>query len=964
MDAATWATLNRLLEEALDRPPAERAAWLESLAPEVAALAPHLRELLQRAAAVETGDFLGTLPKFGVSAADGGAAAIGSAGETVGKYRLVRELGSGGMGTVWLAERTDGLINRPVALKLPHLVAARPADLAGRMAREREILATLDHRNIARLLDAGMSAEGQPYLALEFVEGIAIDRFCAGDGQSPPLDVRERLRLFRQVADAVAYAHGKLVVHRDLKPANILVTAGGGVKLLDFGIAKLLDEGTTRETRFTQMFGRALTPDYASPEQILGGPLTVASDVYSLGVILYELLAGVRPYKLKRDSRGALEDAILQAEPPSFAVVAPKRDRSALRGDLDTIVRKALKKQPAERYATVNAFVDDIVRHLESRPVLAQADSRWYRVGKFIARNRLMVGTAALMLFVVIAGAGIALWQARVAIAERDRAEEVKLFITSIFRDADPYQDGGAQLTGAALLRSAQQRVESQFADRPELRTELLSLVGSGLKSLSDLPAAERALTQAVAESTRIHGETHLHTVRARVMLADVYNARRDTDKLGAQLEELLPLAQAVEQQDVEPLVMLKIYSGDYEIERGQYKAATLAASEALELARGRLGDRHPLTVQASTLRAEAMHFEVQGTGSMQAVEDSDRGLAFALAAYPDRPDHPQVLYMRNVRGRALGEAGLLQESIEEKQRSLAGLHAALGEDNVAVANAELDLSNSERRIGRTRDAVERAARAVAIIERHVMPDSRDRGTALNTYGLNLAAARRQAHAAQIFTEAQRIFTKALGARRSTTVSARYARLVSIAYLRKDDEVRAELAAFQDDPELRRAIPLWAGNFCLAIAHRQLGEPEKAIALHQESLKVIKPGPKANAQRVRVHMEIGLAELDRGHLDEAEAALDEAHRLFKLLKYEMSPDRAETIAGLGRLELARRAPQRAIPWLEPAHEFWQAFDASNPTARDTAHWLGRAYVQLGRRSEGEKLLALSAGVWR
>ena len=226
IDAASWSTLSRLLDEALDREPADRAAWLEALGPEHDGLKPRLRDLLSGTGAVETADFLHTMPKIGAAEA---RAAAGLAGDLVGPYRLLRELGGGGMGTVWLAERADGLITRPVALKLPHLLGAQRAGLAERMAREREILATLDHRNIARLLDAGVTEAGQPFLALEYVEGMPLDQYCARGAGGEPLPLDARLKLFRQVADAVAYAHGKLVLHRDLKPANILVTVGGGV---------------------------------------------------------------------------------------------------------------------------------------------------------------------------------------------------------------------------------------------------------------------------------------------------------------------------------------------------------------------------------------------------------------------------------------------------------------------------------------------------------------------------------------------------------------------------------------------------------------------------------------------------------------------------------------------------------------------------------------------------------------
>ena len=464
LDAAAWGRLNALLDAALDRPPVERAAWVESLGPECESLKPYLSDLLSRAAAVETGAFLETLPTFdGLAGRAEANIRVGAAGETVGQYRLLRELGSGGMGTVWLAERIDGLIKRPVALKLPHLVTTRRAGLAERMAREREILATLDHRNIARMLDAGITADGQPFLALEYVEGIAIDRYCAAGDGGQPLDLRARLRLFRQVADAVAYAHGKLVVHRDLKPANVLVTPDGGVKLLDFGIAKLLDEGAAKETRLTELSGRALTLDYASPEQIRGEPLTVASDVYSLGVMLFELLTGERPYRLQRDSHAAIEEAILTGDPRRPSALTQNRE---LRGDLDNIVLKALKKNPVERYVTVHALVDDCRRWLEHRPVLAQPDRIGYRLRKFLRRNRAAMGVTLAFVLAVFAGVAASVWQMLEARAQRDaallhqrRAEAFSQFMGVILHDAD---GGGTPLTSTALLERGVAMLEGQ----------------------------------------------------------------------------------------------------------------------------------------------------------------------------------------------------------------------------------------------------------------------------------------------------------------------------------------------------------------------------------------------------------------------------------------------------------------------------------------------------------------------
>jgi serine/threonine protein kinase len=377
IDAAGWESLSGLLDKGLDLPASERDRWLDGLDPRHESLKPNLRNLLLRSEAPELCDFLDTIPKLDTALTDTeNASGVCSehTDDLVGPYRLVRKLAEGGMGAVWLADRGDGMIQRPVALKLPHGTWQRET-LAERLAREREILATLNHPNIARLYDAGLTADGRPYLALEYVDGCHIDEHCDKNN----LDLRARLRLFLQMASAVAGAHARLVVHRDLKPSNILVTDTGQVKLLDFGIAKLLEQEHTRETELTRISGCALTPDYASPEQIAGEPIGIASDIYSLGVILYKLLTGAQPYRLKRDSRCALEDAILKVEiaRPSEAAGGPTL-RKLLRGDLDTIVMKALKQRPEQRYATVNAFAEDVERYLGSRP--CSCASGWPRV--------------------------------------------------------------------------------------------------------------------------------------------------------------------------------------------------------------------------------------------------------------------------------------------------------------------------------------------------------------------------------------------------------------------------------------------------------------------------------------------------------------------------------------------------------------------------------------------------------
>jgi eukaryotic-like serine/threonine-protein kinase len=505
IDPTHWAELSRLLDEALELPPAGREFWLATLAPAYEPLKPQLRDLLSRAARIETRDFLNTLPKLADATAESTVPAE-QAGECIGSYRLVREIGAGGMGSVWLAERTDGLIRRPVALKLPHIGSTR-IGLAARMAREREILATLTHPNIARLYDAGITKEGRPYLALEYIEGRPIDAYC----NEQRLGLHARLRLFLQVAHAVAHAHAKLIIHRDLKPANILVAGDEEVRLLDFGVAKLLEEGKAAATQLTEISGRALTLDYASPEQILGESLTTATDVYSLGVVLYELLAGTRPYHVQRGSRGALEDAIVQMDPKRMSELASAPERRALRGDLDTIVEKALRKRPDERYATVNAFAEDVLAFLERRPIQARPAGFWYRTARFIARRKLVVALSTTALAAIIGGAGVALWQMLEATTQRDaalaqqqRAESFSEFMTVLLQDA-----GARPLTAPELLRRGTQILENQTGMDESLLAHMYYEISRNYLFFNDTES-ELALLKRSADLARRKADTDI----------------------------------------------------------------------------------------------------------------------------------------------------------------------------------------------------------------------------------------------------------------------------------------------------------------------------------------------------------------------------------------------------------------------------------------------------------------------
>jgi serine/threonine protein kinase/tetratricopeptide (TPR) repeat protein len=532
-DPVPWTEVESHFDHVLELEPEAREIWLAEMGATRPDIAKDIRALLTKlesldaqgflagspyaiaeVAPSELGDFLkqrairetGDLSPAAQSAEPTTASGL-VAGTVVGPYRLIREIGYGGMSSVWLAERCDGQLKREVALKLP-LVGPRMH--VERFMRERDILGALTHPNIARLYDAGISDSGQPYLAMEYVAGTALTQSC----DERRLTIQERLHVFVQVLEAVQFAHGKLIIHRDLKPSNALVTAQGRVVLLDFGIGKLLTDGVPEETPLTQIAGRALTPDYASPEQIEGQALGTASDIYSLGVILYELLTGARPYRPKRDSRAALEEAILSDDVrrPSqceiSAETAATRRTSAgslarsLMGDLDTIVLKALKKNPLNRYVSVTAFAQDINNHLLRLPVSARPDSAWYRIGRFVSRHKIPVVAASVAVCALLSGAGLAIWQAREAAAERDRAvvfasrnEAVTEFLGRVITDA---AESAKPVTVGEMLTRSEKLALGDTSNSPENRAAVLEMISDRYMSVDDVEHGTQLITSAL----------------------------------------------------------------------------------------------------------------------------------------------------------------------------------------------------------------------------------------------------------------------------------------------------------------------------------------------------------------------------------------------------------------------------------------------------------------------------------
>jgi eukaryotic-like serine/threonine-protein kinase len=716
---AEWPLISKLLDEAIELPPGKRAAWLASLKPENAHLKAHLEVLL--AATAQSHTTLVDWPQY-----EAGPDADGSkksdefeADDIVGPYRLHKLLGEGGMGTVWLAEPVAGAIKMQVALKLPRLAAQlSPAYLQERFERERAILGALNHPNIARMFEAGVTDSGQPFLALEYINGETLLTHC----NSMRLPIKQRLELFAQVLKALQYAHSNLIIHRDLKPSNILVTAAGEIKLLDFGIAKLLDSDTqnARETELTQLGGRAMTPDYASPEQIRGDALTTASDVYSCGVLLHELLTGKRPYRLKRGTRAELEEAILTADisRPSTIIASDQAGESQnttgslkrkLSGDLDTIVLKALKKSPSDRYASAAALQEDIERYLAGRPVLAQPDSTAYRLQKFLARNRLTVGAASAIFTALVVGLALALWQAgearkksQLAVQEAARANAVKAFLTSVFERNTRLQANAANArnkTVREVLIEAGDNIGTAMANEPVTRAELTKTIGTLLLDVEEYERARKLLHESVALGERnglTASDSHIEAVSS---LATAHRLLGHGDEVLKTRDHALALLDA--RGDKTSLLRARVLANT----PGQF---------AIDIEREKL-----LLDQAITL------FETR---------------------YANHPAYFSALFT----------AGQLQRTQGSWTNALSYLEKATtvfattgSSDYSTLAGAFLWRGYCESRLGRPRDGIKNMEQAVLLINEHVGSTSLNARFSRSIYALTLhrSGKREAAHA-------------------------------------------------------------------------------------------------------------------------------------------------------------------------------------------------------------------------
>ncbi len=700
-----WSELEALFEHVVEVPPEQRASWIDLNCsnPRIKGV---LTGMLDADAQAESAPHtigsvtavLGDWLHSESSPAD--------INQLIGPYRLEREVGQGATSRVFLATR-EGMGGR-LALKLLRYDPFLGEEVRQRFAFEHRLLARLEHRHIARLLDAGISAEGVAYQAMEYVEGEPITRYCL----TRKLAVEGRLELFLQACDAVGHAHQHGVIHRDLKPANVLVNQRGSVKLLDFGIGKLMEDEEGKPQTRTSI--TLMTPQYASPEQLLGGDATTLSDIYSLGIILYEMITGHRPFTQAEQNQRDLERAVATTVPSNPSTCVPGALAREVRGDLDSIVLRALRREPGQRYADVNALANDIRKMLKGEPVEARGGTRIYRARKFLWRNRLPLAAAGLA---VVLGMGY-LWRETTLRREAETAlatsEQVTSFLISLFTEADPSQARGETLTALEILDAGADRIETSLTDQPLVQNQLMQTIGAVYGELGQYEQSGRLLNKALEQAMQLYGSGDERTARLQARLARLYilagDHYQESDRLGEQA--LVTMRDIHGDQSLEVAAQLDDLAFGW-VKTGRHRQqAEVYLLEALDIQRRLLEPNHPQI--ASTIYH--LGWAANNLGDRERSRSLyEQSLAIRRTAYGDT--HPSLAWNTNNLGHleiSLGNAqagkSYCEEALAINRRLFPGLHNEQGFNLRCIAMAE-------RLLGNLQAAREAAEESVNVLE-------------------------------------------------------------------------------------------------------------------------------------------------------------------------------------------------------------------------------------------------------
>lgn len=773
MTASRWRRIESLYYGALERDGEGRRAYLDAACDGDPELRTEVESLL------EAGD---DSVQLGAVVADGARLIVGHVDsgqgppERIGPYRVLEEIGRGGLGTVYLAERDDEHYAMRVAIKLVRR-GLDTEDILSRLRQERQILARLDHPNITRLLDGGSTDEGQPYLVMEYVEGETLNVFCDGRRRS----LRERLRLALDICAAVGFAHQSLIIHRDIKPSNILVKDDGNVKLLDFGIAKLLDRDTDVEP--TVPGCHLLTPEYASPEQLQGLPLTTSTDVYSLGVLLYRLLCGQSPTagggEIERPS-----ESLRHMPAPLADEVADRRGtrgarlRQELRGDLDNIVMKALAAEPSQRYGSVAALADDLQRFLENRPVRARPASLRLRWSKFVRRHRLAVVAAALVVSSLLVGMASTLWQARLARQARDvaelqrgRAEAARDLLAKLLETSNPNVAKGEELTVLQVLESGTSML-GQLEEEPELRAFLMHTLGRIYRNRGNYSQALDLHRDALAARRQLFGNSHEQVADSLVAFAEVRIAMAEAEAAEVLLLEALEIRRRLFGD--EHLAVAEVLNDLGVALRYQrrWDEAKSTLEQAVDMRRRLVGDDH-IETALSLNNLAVVHLKL---GEQERTESLLRRV-LDIRQRVLGEDHSETLGTLYSLAVVLRLRGDLVGSEEALRKTLTLRRKSLGEEHVDVAASLNSLARTVAEQGAIDDAVPLYRQSVAIYQRALGPVNRKAAVVLNNLAEALRAdagddATRDDAAAAAYVEALAIHRRLPGAHPETARAA------------------------------------------------------------------------------------------------------------------------------------------------------------------------------------------------
>ncbi len=852
-------------------------------------------------------------------------------GLRIGSYQVLRQLGEGGMGTVYLAARADQEFRKHVAIKVIRK-GMDSAEIVARFRRERQILAALDHPNIAKLFDGGTTEDGLSYFVMEYIQGRPLGEYCDSHG----LGIRERLLLFRSICSAVQYAHQNLVIHRDLKPANILVTADGAPRLLDFGIAKLLNpDALDVEAPPTATGMHVMTPAYASPEQVRSDPLTTASDVYSLGVVLYELLTGRRPYDLKTGSHVEVFRAVCEQEPvkPSTVVTGadeeshravaargagtPQRLNRLLRGDLDNIVLMAMRKEPQRRYASVQALSDDVGRYLDGYPVSAHPPSFTYRAGKYLRLHAAGVSAVAtVFLLLAVFAVTAAVQNARIR-RERDTADQVTRLLVSLFDVNAPETARGERVTAREILDRGARRIEGELEEQPDVRATLLGTIGDIYGKLGLYDEAQPLLEESLRLRTALHGRDDASVVEILQRLGAVLAGKGRYAEAETALREALVIRKRLRpagHPDVaESLKDLAVVLE----QKGKLDEAESLVSEALAIHREALGGGdHRVAADMSSL---ALVLTRKGR-----LDEAEKLLREALAI--DRkalgPDHPGLAADLNSLAVALFERGSLDEAEALLREVIAVDRKVLGNEHPDVATSVNDLANVLYLKGRLGDAEPLYREALAIHRKALGNDHPSVAQDLNNLANALHAGDRLEEAEGLHREALAIDLAALGEGHPT---------VAI-----DRNNLASVLVDRGRPD--EAEPLYRS--ALAINRKVLGEHHPGVAInrtHIAEVLLLRGRPEEAAAMLRPIEAFPLEMLPADHRARVGARSLLGACLTAQRKYaEAEKVLLEAFAAQTRPGMSSRAPARTRQRILDNYRTWgrvdaaEAFEKSHP----------------------------------